>query len=225
VPSELPNNAYIEAAAWYQPHSQVGGDHYDLIPLSDGTFMACVADVSGQGIAAALMMSNFQANLQASVRHNTDLTELVHELNGRVQANARGERFITLFIGHIDPVARRITYVNCGHNHPLLLTPKGIVPLNDGCIALGMMPRLPFLKVGQQELPPGSTLLCYTDGLVEQEDAHGNAFDTAPIHKALQQFQAAGPQAINDTLIATFEAHRAGLPYLDDIALLTCCFS
>ena len=69
VPAHLPNNAIIEAAAWYQPHSQVGGDHYDLITLDDGTYVACVADVSGKGIAAALLMSNFQAHLHASVRH------------------------------------------------------------------------------------------------------------------------------------------------------------
>ena len=222
VPAVLPNNEHIEAAAWYQPHSQVGGDHYDLIPLSDGSFMACVADVSGKGIAAALLMSNFQANLQASVRHNTDLTTLVHELNGRVQANARGERFITLFIGHIDPIARRITYVNCGHNDPLLLTANGTMPLHDGCIALGMMPQLPFLRVGTADLPPGTTLLCYTDGLVEQEDEHGRDFGTDILGTLLRDFSPAGPEPFNEALIAAFNVHRGDQPYLDDIAVLTC---
>jgi sigma-B regulation protein RsbU (phosphoserine phosphatase) len=116
-------------------------------------------------------------------------------------------------------------YVNAGHNAPVLWSDNTITELSTGSIALGMLTKLPFLKVGEARIKPGSTLLCYTDGLVEQEDAHGTAFDTAPIHRALKQFHSAGPQAINDTLIATFEAHRAGLPYLDDIALLTCRFS
>jgi sigma-B regulation protein RsbU (phosphoserine phosphatase) len=225
VPAQLPNNAVIEAAAWYQPHSQVGGDHYDLIALNDGTFMACVADVSGKGMAAALLMSNFQAHLHASVRHNTDLVEVVRELNGRVQANARGERFITLFIGHIDPVARRIRYANCGHNAPLLFTGLGMQSLTDGSIALGMMPTLPFLHVGEVSFPPGSTLLCYTDGLVEQEDDRGHAFETSTLEKLLQDLSHAGPERFNEALIDAFEVHRGTQPILDDIAVLTCRFN
>ena len=225
VPAQLPNNAVIEAAAWYQPHSQVGGDHYDLIALNDGTYVACVADVSGKGIAAALLMSNFQAHLHASVRHNTDMVEVVRELNGRVQANARGERFITLFIGHIDPVARRIRYANCGHNAPLLFTGVGIQSLTDGSIALGMMPTLPFLHVGEATFPPGSTLLCYTDGLVEQEDDHGHAFETSTLEKLLQDLSHAGPERFNEALIDAFEVHRGTQPILDDIAVLTCRFN
>jgi sigma-B regulation protein RsbU (phosphoserine phosphatase) len=222
VPATLPDNAQIAVDAWYQPHSQVGGDHYDLIALDDGNYVACVADVSGKGMAAALLTSNFQANLHASVRHATDLVDLVHDLNAKVWANARGERFITCFIGHIDLQARRIRFVNAGHNDPLLHGPAGITPLHSGSIALGMMPKLPFLQVGEAEIPAGSTLLCYTDGLVEQEDPHGNEFGTERLHQLLRDLHAATPKDINATLQGAYEAHRAGQPYLDDIAVLTC---
>lgn len=223
VPRDLPSNAKVDAAGWYQPHSQVGGDYYDLITLSDDELVVCVADVSGKGIAAALLMSNFQANLRASVRHATDLAELAHDLNEKVHANARGERFITLFVGHIDLRARRMRFVNAGHNAPLLHASGTITPLHDGSIALGMMPKLPFLRVGEVELPRDSTLICFTDGLVEQEDAHGNAFEVEPLKRALVDFSAAGAASLNTTVIGAFEAHRGGLPYLDDIAMLTCC--
>ncbi|MBL7955837.1 MAG: SpoIIE family protein phosphatase, partial [Flavobacteriales bacterium] len=112
VPHDLPTNAHIDAAGWYHPHSEVGGDYYDLIDLHDGRYVACVADVSGKGIAAALLMSNFQANLRASIPHATDLVQLVHDLNAKVHASARGERFITLFIGIIDTRTRTMQYVN-----------------------------------------------------------------------------------------------------------------
>ena len=96
--------------------------------------------------------------------------------------------------------------------------------MKDGSIALGMLPTLPFVKTGEAQVD-GGMLLSYTDGLIEQEDAYGAAFETAPLERALKQFSGAGPQAVNETLIANFEAHRSGLPYSDDIALLTCRFA
>lgn len=225
IPTDLPSNERIDAAGWYQPHSEVGGDYYDLIALPTGQYVACVADVSGKGIAAALLMSNFQANLRASIPHATDLVQLVHDLNAKVHASARGERFITLFIGVIDLTTRKMRYVNSGHNDPLLHHAKGVTPLREGSIALGMMPKLPFLKSGEVDLPPESTLLCYTDGLVEQEDASGTAFETAPINGILSAGARSTAKAINEAVIKAFEAHRGGLPYLDDIALLTCRFA
>jgi sigma-B regulation protein RsbU (phosphoserine phosphatase) len=226
IPSTLPNDARLQAAAWYLPHRQVGGDYYDLIRIGEHEVVLCVADVSGKGMAAALLMSNFQATLRALLQYTEEpLDELMHDLNDKVVTAARNERFVTCFLGRIDLRTGVMRYVNAGHNAPVLWSNGAISELTTGSIALGMLSKLPFLKVGTAEIKPGSTLLCYTDGLVEQEDAHGTAFDTAPIHRALKQFHSAGPQAINDTLIATFEAHRAGLPYLDDIALLTCSFS
>lgn len=222
IPQDLPSNERIDAAGWYQPHSEVGGDYYDLIALPDGRYVACVADVSGKGIAAALLMSNFQANLRASLPHADDLVQLVHELNARVHASACGERFITLFIGIIDTTTRRMHYINSGHNDPLLIHAEGLTPLHDGSIALGMMPKLPFLKSGEVDLPPGCTLLCYTDGLVEQEDAAGEAFETAPIIDLLKTDRSSSAKRINEQVTAAFERHRGDVPYLDDIALLTC---
>ena len=224
IPTDLPSNERIDAAGWYQPHSEVGGDYYDLIALPTGQYVACVADVSGKGIAAALLMSNFQANLRASIPHATDLVQLVHDLNAKVHASARGERFITLFIAHLDLRERRLRFVNAGHNDPLLHDGTKCIPLHDGSIALGMMPKLPFLRTGEVALPEECTLLCYTDGLVEQEDLHGNAFGTEPMERALTDLSRAKAAEVNAAVIAAFEAHRSNQNYLDDIALLTCRF-
>lgn len=225
VPKDLPNDARIQAAAWYQPHQQVGGDYYDVIRSGPDELVLCVADVSGKGIAAALLMSNFQATLRALVqRGRGPLDGLVRELNANVLERARGERFITLFIARVDLRTGVMEYVNAGHNPPMLSRPGvPITELSDGAIALGMLQELPFVQVGKVDVN-GSVLLCYTDGLVEQEDAQGIAFETQPVRKTLELLSGASPQATNDALIATFENHRGGLPYLDDIALLTCRF-
>jgi sigma-B regulation protein RsbU (phosphoserine phosphatase) len=224
IPSELPRTARLEAAAWYQPHRLIGGDYYDLLDLGQERYLACVADVSGKGVAAALLMSNFQAQVRAALAQANDLDRLIRQLNERVYASARGERFITFFAGLFDLRAGTLTYANAGHNDPLLHDGSGSRPLHDGSIALGMMPVLPFLRIGELPLPAESTLLCYTDGLVEQEDAHGHAFDSDPLARALSVFAGAGPEGLVSAVQSAFEAHRGSEPYLDDIAVLCCRF-
>ena len=225
IPRDMPHSERMDAAAWYLPHRQVGGDYYDVIALNENEMVVAVADVSGKGMAAALLMSNFQATLRALLQYTEEpLDELVHDLNDKVYLNAQGERFVSLFIGRIDLRTNRMRYVNAGHNAPLLHMKGKIEELATGSIALGMMPKLPFLRIGETVLHSGCTLLCYTDGLIEQEDAREEPFGTAPLHKALMQFSLAGAESLNTAIISDFEAHRAGLPYLDDIALLTCCF-
>ncbi len=225
VPKDLPHDGRLQAAAWYHPHQQVGGDYYDLVRTGPDEVVLCVADVSGKGIAAALLMANFQASLRALLlRGQVPLDGLVHELNANVMERARGERFVTLFIGRVDLRTGAMEFVNAGHNPPMLASALGPVEeLNEGSIALGMLPELPFLQIGNTSVA-GSTLLCYTDGLVEQEDAQGNALETAPVRKVLEMLAAAAPVSINEALVATFEAHRGNVPYLDDIAVLTCRF-
>ena len=222
IPAELPSTVSIDAAAWYQPHRHIGGDYYDLLPLGSERYLACVADVSGKGIAAALLMSNFQAQVRAVLHQADDLDRLVRHLNERVYASARGERFITFFVGILDQGQGTLRFVNAGHNDPLLLDHGRVTSLHDGSIALGMMPQLPFLRVGEVALPKEAMLLCYTDGLVEQEDAHGHAFELAPLTAAITGFAGAGPDGVVAALRASFEAHRGNEPYLDDIAVLCC---
>ncbi len=222
VPTELPRTDRFQAAAWYLPHRQVGGDHYDVVRLQDRMVLV-VADVSGKGMAAALLMSNFQATLRAVLEYSEDpLDELVRDLNEKVFGNARGERFITCFIADLDLRTGDLRYVNAGHNPALLRTERGFEELTTGSIALGMMPTLPFLQVGTSTMTPGSLLLAYTDGLVEQEDAHGQAFELDHVRRTMDEVHHAGPEAVIASVVARFEAHRGRQPYLDDIALLSC---
>src|SRR5688572_21664642 len=132
-PSSLPKDSTLEIDALYLPHQQVGGDYYDFIKLNDNEVAFCMADVSGKGVAAALLMSNFQANLRILFNHTTSLTDLVKELNAKVMANAKGEKFITLFIAKYNTVTKVLNYINCGHNPPLIMTDKTVSLLKIGC--------------------------------------------------------------------------------------------
>ncbi len=168
-PESLPKNEKVKITTHYQPHYEVGGDYYDVIELSPTEIGFCIADVSGKGISAALLMSNFQANLRALFTHEIALTKLVEKLNERVMATAKGEKFITIFIGRYNLQKHHLEYINAGHNPPLLYNKfsKQINQLTSGCVGLGMLDEIPIMNVGSILINQPSKLICFTDGLVE----------------------------------------------------------
>jgi len=167
--STLPKNKRILVSSYYKPHFEVGGDYFDYIQMGDNEFGFCIADVSGKGISAALLMSNFQASLRALFTKEIPLNVLVERLNERVMSNANGEKFITMFIGRFDFKSHELEYINAGHNPPLLYeVEKGILSmLKNGCVGLGMLDIIPFIIKGHCYISGNTKLLCYTDGLVE----------------------------------------------------------
>ncbi|MFO7867727.1 MAG: PP2C family protein-serine/threonine phosphatase [Bacteroidales bacterium] len=189
IPSSdsLPKNPYLNVATYYKPHSQVGGDYYDFIPLSDHEFGFCIADVSGKGVSAALLMSNFQANLRALFNSSIDLVDLIYELNKLVNDNANGEKFITFFIAKYNIHNKSLQYVNAGHNPPLLLHKKKqtMLYLTNGCIGLGMFEEIPSIEQGEVFVDSGDKLVCYTDGLIEAENDELSEFGTIPLEGAI----------------------------------------
>jgi sigma-B regulation protein RsbU (phosphoserine phosphatase) len=166
---DLPQTANVKIHSYYHPHSEVGGDFYDVVQLERGELGFCIADVSGKGMAAAILMSNFQANLRALFTHDITLTGLVEKLNTRVMSSAKGERFITIFIGRYNPNRNALEYINAGHNPPVFYNTetKEIKMLTSGCVGLGMIDDIPVMNVGSLRVTSPSKLICYTDGLVE----------------------------------------------------------
>ncbi|QQS29817.1 MAG: PP2C family protein-serine/threonine phosphatase [Sphingobacteriales bacterium] len=176
VPKHLPDNETLQMSGVYLPHNNIGGDYYDFLPLNEHQFMVCIADISGKGIAAALLMANVQAVLRTLVSEELPLTELVKKLNRRVIDITGGEHFITLFIGKFNSRTRTLNYINAGHNPPILLADNALKLLEKGCTILGILDELPFINEGHQQLEPGNLLLSYTDGLVDLENEKGQYF-------------------------------------------------
>jgi sigma-B regulation protein RsbU (phosphoserine phosphatase) len=167
-PQKLPNNAQVALHATYQPHTEIGGDYYDVVQIDADRLLVCVADVSGKGMPASLLMSNFQAGLRTLLRTDADLITIVQELNHLIFRNAGGEKFITAFLGLYKRSTQELEYVNAGHNDPLLLPDTGSVQmLHDGTVMLGIMDELPPFETGLAHVPPHSLLFIYTDGLTE----------------------------------------------------------
>jgi sigma-B regulation protein RsbU (phosphoserine phosphatase) len=214
----------LDIAAFYKSHQQVGGDYYDVIWINKTEVAMCIADVSGKGVSAAILMSNFQANLQAGVAHSISLSELVQYLNEKVINNARGEKFITMFIATYNIESRKLTYINCGHNPPVLMNGSEIVELKDGCPGLGMLDFLPVPKIGTINLKPGSLLVTYTDGLVEVENNKKEEYGTNRIKASILENKDVSMEELNNYLMKDLFKFKEDQPFIDDIAILSCNF-
>lgn len=220
-PSSLPRDNNIDTAAFYLPHQQVGGDYYDFMWLNENECAFCVADVSGKGVAAALLMSNFQANLRVLFNHTSSLTELVKELNAKVMANAKGEKFITLFIAKYNLVTRTLTYVNAAHNPPLLASGNSVSTLKIGCTGLGMFDEIDKIKEGIVNISPGTTIVCYTDGLTELENDKGEDFGIDSLKELVKTHPKLNMMELNVKIMETVMNYKQSRPYIDDIALFS----
>jgi sigma-B regulation protein RsbU (phosphoserine phosphatase) len=224
-PVSLPVNEQYELHATYLPNQEVGGDYYDYIPVNDDEFVFCMADVSGKGIPAALLMSNFQANLHAYIQHNTSLTDLVKQLNANVFTSAKGEKFITFFIGRYNSKRRELNYINAGHNSPILIHEKVVYMLNEGCTGLGMFEELPFINPGKVFIPENALLHCYTDGVIEVENDEGNDFGFERLKQFLvERMNIENVADLQKQLISFLAAYKQTRSYTDDITLLSCKF-
>lgn len=224
-PTELPSNKKLDISARYIPRHAIGGDYYDFIPLGDEEYIMCIADVSGKGISAALLMANFQATIRTVLKYqNFELPFLMEELNKKVVRATHGEKFITFFIAHYNGFTHELKYVNAGHNHPVLYQNKEIVMLESGCTGLGMLDELPSVKVGQLTIIPNSSLVLYTDGIVELENEEEEQYGIERLIKNVELYSNLAMEDMNSIIFSKLEEWKGKQKYDDDTAIFSCKF-
>lgn len=221
-PESLPKSDKVKITTHYQPHYEVGGDYYDVIELSPNEIGFCIADVSGKGISAALLMSNFQANLRALFTHEIPLTKLAEKLNERVMATAKGEKFITIFIGRYNLQKHHLEYINAGHNPPLLYNKfsKQINQLTSGCVGLGMLDEIPIMNVGSILISQPSKLICFTDGLVEFLSDNKIAYGTKTIESDISNSLSLDENIAHIIETRSKQSESNNIVLFDDISIL-----
>ena len=222
-PQHLPNNKRFAVQATYLPHTEIGGDYYDVVELGSDRLLVCVADVSGKGVPASLLMSNFQAGLRTLLRQGTNLATIAHELNHLLFRNSGGEKFITAFLGLYDRSTQMLEYVNAGHNDPLLLPDHGPAQrLHEGTVMLGIMPELPMLKVGLARMPPHSLLFLYTDGLTEVFDDQQNEYGEDGVLGLLARSRYLPLTRLHQELLHDIRRfNTSGEKFADDVTMLS----
>jgi sigma-B regulation protein RsbU (phosphoserine phosphatase) len=226
-PANLPNTPELKAQVTYFPHSLVGGDYYDLIQKSPDQIYFCIADVSGKGISAALLMSNFQATLRTLLRSDADLETIVNQLNFTLFENTKGERFITFFLGYLDRKTQTLHYVNAGHNPPLLCWEKDRRSeiLVAGTTILGAFKQLPFLEIGKRENLKDFTIHLYTDGLTEAMNKEEEEFGEERFEEFVNSNIGIDPCNFHAKFLKQINYFSQGVPLKDDLTLLSLRFS
>ncbi len=209
----------IDVHAINLAHHRVGGDLYDVIKKENGTTFACIADVAGKGIGAAMLMSNLQANLRALCAQYNEPIPIIQELNRILYSITVGEKFVTLFLAQIDPASRTLRYVNAGHNYPLFLHGDQVEQLQSGCILLGIMPEV-MPEEDRLSYKADDLLFAFTDGVVEQTNDQDEMFEAEGILQALQQAPIASAQEMVDRIQARLEAYAGEVTASDDITML-----
>lgn len=215
----MPDNRDITINGFYFPHFEVGGDYYDCIRLSEAKTGFCIADVSGKGISAAILMSNFQASFRALITAEIDLPALMHKLNSIVLLNAAGEKFITFFVARYDNRTGVLEYINAAHNPPVLYNTVtyDALHINASCVGLGMLDEIPHVEKSEIIIRDYSKIVCYTDGLSELKGNDGKDIGTREIIRHI-----ANKEPVESNIVAMIKS--LGIPgnpsTFDDISIL-----
>jgi predicted ester cyclase len=227
LPKELPQLDGWNIARHYQPAREVGGDFYDFLPLRDGHVGVVIGDVSGKGVAAALVMANTQSVLRAVSRRDPTPGRLLAEANDVLSAYIPPNMFVTCFCGVLDPKSGRLTYANAGHNLPCWRHESLANELRATGMPLGLMPGMSY-EEKEAVLLPGDSILFYTDGLVEAHDPERGMFGyprllslvtenstgaeglTASLVEALTRFTGKGQEQEDDITLVTLDRSQSG---------------
>lgn len=220
-PQSLPNSDTLQVGAIYLPHQQVGGDYYDFIQLNNHEFIFCIADVSGKGVAAALLMSNIQATLHSLINYTHNLKDIILELNKRVIDNTKNEKFVSLFLAKLNTKSQQFSYINAGHNPPILFYENKFQELVKGCTILGITESLTQIQVETFNYTSEFMLVCYTDGLTDTANMSNESLSTDQLMEVIARNPNANPEFLNKTLIFYAEEFKGDNDFPDDIALLT----
>jgi sigma-B regulation protein RsbU (phosphoserine phosphatase) len=218
LPRDLPEVAGLEIAAKNVPTRQVGGDYYDLFPLSRGRLGFIVADVSGKGIPAALLVSTVHAAVHLQIDEAPTVADLIGRIDRHLQRYAVTRKFLTCFFGLLEPDTGTLRYVSAGHNPALLRRASGgIEPLGATGVPLGMFPKAQW-KEQEVRMGAGDLLCVYTDGVTEALNAKEEEFGMARLSDLLATSDS--PTELCREVFAAVDAFAAGVPQYDDQTLL-----
>jgi serine phosphatase RsbU (regulator of sigma subunit) len=221
LPKQPPEIPGYDIFDFYSPARQVGGDYYDYVPLPDGRVVAVMADVSGKGVSAALVMATLSSKVALAVATESDVAEAVARINASFCSNEWEERFATVMVCVIDPSTQQATLVNAGHLPLALRHPDGRVELvgaDLGCLPLGWDPEATYRSL-QFAIHPGATLVLYTDGISEAMDVESKIYDFHRLTAVLAGADGSAEET-GRRIIADVERYTAGQVQTDDMCLI-----
>ena len=223
-PQEYPPLPGLDYAGACRAALGVGGDYYDFIPLSKTQVGIAIGDVSGKGVPASLLMATLRACLRGAqtIHHQADLTALMKNLNTLVFDSSDANRYATFFYGELDLTSRALTYVNAGHNPPMVFRERDVrevVRLDTGGPVIGLMPECVYQQ-GCVTLAAGDVLVAYTDGVSEAMNAADEEWGEERLMDAVGPNRGLTARALIDRLMTSADVFVAGAPQHDDMTLV-----
>jgi sigma-B regulation protein RsbU (phosphoserine phosphatase) len=211
----------LDLAAICKPARTVSGDYYDFIRLSPNSIGIALADISGKGISAALLMASVQAALRstATLDGNGDTSKLVTLLNAHLFRNTSDDRYATFFYATYDSETHTLTYTNAGHLAPFFVSDGSVEQLDQGGTVVGLFEDAPFTQVTLR-VPPGSILVAFSDGLTEAANAYGEEFTPARIKEQILKHRDWPAQKLMETLVSAAEQWTGSQERADDMTVI-----
>lgn len=204
------------------PTHTVGGDYYDYYLLENNKLLVAIADVSGKGLPAALLMANFQSALRVLSTDEIDLQVMVKRLNNLVYSNTSPDKFITFFVGILDLKNHTFKYINAGHNYPFFYKAKEdrIYKLNKGGLLLGCLNDDIDYEIGEVNFDYRDTLVLYTDGVTEALNALRDEFSEVKLENILKDFYRYDAELLVEKIISEVNTHSFKSELNDDITVV-----
>lgn len=202
------------------PCYEIGGDYYDFIEREDGRLIITLGDVSGKGTAAALLMSSLHAAVHAQAASHDSLVDTISAVNRYLAENIPPNRFVTLFYAELNPVTGALSFLNAGHNPPLIVHQAGTIEqLSSGGLPLGIKPDAVF-REGRTQLQPGDVLVIYSDGVSEAGNPQGEEFGVKRLSDTVMRNIESSASGIRDRIESALTKFSEGTAAADDITLV-----
>ncbi len=220
LPKKLPALKSFDFAAYIEPSRQVGGDFYDFIPIRDGRLGIVIADASGKGVPAALLIARMQVVFQTEARLGKGVHEIMTSVNRFISESTSPDRFATCFYAELDEHTCKLHYCNAGHNYPLVVSSGGeVVSLIKGGLLLGAFGDSAY-ESAVVELCPGDTLILYTDGMTEMMDSAEREYGEARLIEQARLLRKEPVDTICAGLIEAVKQYASGPNEIDDMTLV-----
>jgi phosphoserine phosphatase RsbU/P len=226
LPNQPPQIPGVEVAFQTRPANTVAGDYYDVFTRPGLTpeqtrVLFAVADVAGKSIPAAMLMATFQASLRTLAVTQLSLTQLITSVNRYACTNSQGGlRFTTAFVAEFDPETRTLTYINAGHNQPMLCRKSGMLErLDAGGLPIGISTDAPY-QSGNVALAPGDWLVIFTDGVVEAVNTHGEEYGEPRLLAIVAGAANATPAEMMQRIFTGLDVFVGNTPQHDDVTCL-----
>jgi len=226
LPNHRPSISGLEIAGVMQPARGVSGDYYDYRSIDEHTIQVVIADVSGKGVPAALLMSATAAAVQLEAREKRDMLDVVNRLNSGLHSLSDSNRYVTLMLAEIDARSQSLRYVNCGHNPALLFQAKthDVVSMNSSCFPIGMFDR-EACAINSANLSAGDILVLYTDGVTEAENSLGEEFGMERLSALIQRGHMLSADGLMNHILESVTDFSRDVGFEDDATILVVKFT